>query len=785
MQKIIVIVIHFLFLSTLLYAQPSIISSQPNNTTINKFDKFELTIGLNATYTNPYDYDEIVVQAIFNKPSGKKDTVDGFFMQDYSLNNGNITSVGTGAFKIRYTPNEVGMYSYSVSCLTAAGVGQYPTQFFTCNTSTQSGFIRKNNTNYLSFDDGKQFFPIGENMGWQNNQVVNDYTTWLSSLTSNGGNFIRVWMSSWAFALEWKNNTNGYAGLKKYKQSNAFYFDWLLDYCKQNNVYVMATLNNHGQVSSNVNPEWNDNPYKSTNGGPAVNTWDFFTNTQAKNLHKNRLRYLIARYGYATSLQSWELFNEVDWTDDFANKKIDVKNWHQEMCSYIKSKDVYNHLVSTSFAKDVFDDATWNIPQIDFTQTHYYIDAPNLETSIAAGSQTYLNNYQKPVLNGEFGLGPEGATLSTNDPNGIHIHNSLWAIAYSGALGTGLTWWWDTYIHPRNLYPYFKPLATIINSIDFVKDNYKVTNATTNGGGTADASIVPGGDWGLAAAANFTIDASGVIAPSAAQLSKFMYGNSYNTQFRKPPTFTVTYSIAGQFKVITGGSIGTSPKINITVDGIEVLNTNAAVNSTYSVNITAGTHTIKVDNLGTDWFLVSNYIFTNIGKPVTTYALKSSNNAKAIGYILNNNYNYKFLQNSNGVAPNAINGAVLQLTGLQNGPCKIDYYSCSTSLLLNTVIGFVTNGQLNAPLPSFTWDINFKVNTNYYRFTGTGNWTVASNWLNNNIPPAILPPGGEIIIDPINIGECVVNTPQTISAGGKIVINQNKKIVVNGNLQIQ
>ena len=70
-------------------------------------------------------------------------------------------------------------------------------------------------------------------MGWQNSNLVSDYTTWLNNLTANGGNFIRVWMASWSFGLEWKNGYNGFSGLKNYKQSSAFYFDWLVDYCKQ------------------------------------------------------------------------------------------------------------------------------------------------------------------------------------------------------------------------------------------------------------------------------------------------------------------------------------------------------------------------------------------------------------------------------------------------------------------------------------------------------------------------------------------------------------------------
>ncbi|MEO7768374.1 MAG: DUF5060 domain-containing protein, partial [Ferruginibacter sp.] len=281
-----------------LVAQPVFNAVTANTAVVPRLNKFELSIDLTANYANPYDYDDITMQCIFNAPSGRKDTVDGFFMQDYTLNgNGSITPTGTGIFKVRYAPNETGQWTYTLLCTNADGTSQYPVQLFDCISSTEAGFIRKNTTNYLSFDNAVQFIPVGENMGWQSGNVVTDYTNWITNLTSNGGNFIRIWMSSWAFGLEWKNGYNGFSGLKNYKQSSAFYLDWLLDYCRQNNVFVMTTLNNHGQVSSGVNPEWVDNPYNAVNGGPAVNTWDFFTNATAKNLHKNRLRYTIARYG--------------------------------------------------------------------------------------------------------------------------------------------------------------------------------------------------------------------------------------------------------------------------------------------------------------------------------------------------------------------------------------------------------------------------------------------------------------------------------------------------------
>src|SRR5664280_722291 len=113
-----------------------------------------------------------------------------------------------------------------------------------------------------------------------------------------------------------------------------------------------------------------------------------------------RDRYIIARYGYSQNIESWELFNEVDWTDQFATNKSSVSSWHNEMAAYIKSKDVYQHLVTTSYAYGYDDPATWSLSNIDFSQTHYYVSSPNIESVLSSGAQNYLSSYLKPTLNG-------------------------------------------------------------------------------------------------------------------------------------------------------------------------------------------------------------------------------------------------------------------------------------------------------------------------------------------------------------------------------------------------
>lgn len=72
-----------------------------------------------------------------------------------------------------------------------------------------------------------------------------------------------------------------------------------------------------------------------------------------------------------------------------------------------------------------------------------------------------------------------------------------------------------------------------------------------------------------------------------------------------------------------------------------------------------------------------------------------------------------------------------------------------------------------------------------YVFVGNGNWDVAANWSNNQIPPASLPLMNEIIIDPESNGECVLNIPQTILPGGKFIVQSNKKFRITGDLIIE
>ena len=72
-----------------------------------------------------------------------------------------------------------------------------------------------------------------------------------------------------------------------------------------------------------------------------------------------------------------------------------------------------------------------------------------------------------------------------------------------------------------------------------------------------------------------------------------------------------------------------------------------------------------------------------------------------------------------------------------------------------------------------------------YTFTGNGQWTNVNNWDGGMIPPAVLPAGSSIIINPVTNGECILNTSQQVLGGGYFTVLPGKRLTMPGNLTIQ
>ena len=462
------------------------INSVSGIASIGRYEKLELTVDLSAAYENPFDPAQIDVQGSFTGPDGKVLTVPGFFWQDFEsvLSGGKevLSARGKPAWKVRFTPPEVGRWTYAVSVRTPAGTATSEQASLEVTPSRRHGFARvdRRDPAYFSFDDGTPYVAIGQNVSWYGPGGTHDYEQWFGKMQAQGANFARIWMASWALGIEWSDT-----GLGDYtnRLDRAWQLDRVFALAEQHEIYLMLSLLNHGAFSTTTNPEWDKNPYNAALGGPCATPGEFATNPEARELFKRRLRYIAARWGYSPQLLAWEWWNEVDWTPLADRATLEL--WIKEMSGFLATVDPYAHLRTTSYGHTP-EDAVFDLAEIDIVQRHVYETRDPAQSFPQA--MTQMRRIKKPALHAEFGTGASGAD-SAMDREGVHIHNGLWAGIMTKGSGTGMTWWWDNYVDPLNLYGLFAGPATFMKGEDPAAVSYR-PEAVRVTNGRADALLL-------------------------------------------------------------------------------------------------------------------------------------------------------------------------------------------------------------------------------------------------------------------------------------------------------
>lgn len=178
-----------------------------------------------------------------------------------------------------------------------------------------------------------------------------------------------------------------------------------------------------------------------------------------------------------------------------------------------------------------------------------------------------------------------------------------------------------------------------------------------------------------------------------------------------------------------------------------------------------------------------NYLVTGADKAVgqniiSLLGYQASGLGSHFLYLLSN-YNNDFYFNGN---KRKINLPDVTVMGQGEG---ITFRDDSTGYISNEK--FIINSfniTINQRLRAFNIGSMVSSFIDRYIFTGDGNWSVAANWKNSHIPPAILPLNAAIIIDPIQGGTCILDISYSITSGKKITVQAGKKFLVQGNLNI-
>ncbi len=606
----------------------------PDRTRVPRYGKIELRLNLQGTFTNAFDPDEIDVSGRFTAPGGKIVQASGFYFQSYThelRGNSEVISLnGIPEWRIRFAPTQIGKYTLTVTARdrTGAQVQSKPVEF-ECVASNDPGFVRisMDDHRYFVFDNGQPYVPIGANVCWAGSRGLYDYADWLPQYGKSGCNYFRLWLGpAWVtFGLEKTGKPADRFGAGKFDLATSWRLDKVLDMGAKQGMYAMLCLDSFNELRKKVEgsyPYWEETPQNAANGGPLKEPREFWTNPTMRKLYRDKLRYMVARYGWDTHVLSWEFWNEVDIISSSAYVPDEVARWHAEMCDYIRSIDPWQHLRTTSFAYSSGKPEIDSLSQMDYVQTHNY-GSRDIAGALS-GWQVKKEVYRKPHYVGEFGADTEGK--ANMEANGIALHNGIWSTLLSGSAGTGMLWWWDSRIHPGNLYHHFASLSGFIKGVNFPKESFKHIEgaefkslAASPGPTYRDLEMNGPASWESSVANKPTevaVGSSGVSVKG--QVAGILHGKVNHLDLHNPLTLDVNLPHATTLHVYVRGVSGFGgAHLVISIDGKTAVDKdmpNPASNTKhetmtqydgeYMVDIPLGKHRLVVENIGTDWMLV-------------------------------------------------------------------------------------------------------------------------------------------------------------------------------------
>jgi hypothetical protein len=455
---------------------------------------------------NPFDPAGQQVRVVLRDPTGVRRVVDASWFQDFArrLVDGRevLTPVGTPYWKAAFVPTVAGRWWWRWQVGDASGRRRGRWHRLAVSTRPAGhGFLRVSprDHRYLAYEDGTPYFAIGENLAWYDGRGTFAYDAWLDRLAAEGATWVRLWMPSWAMGIEWADT-----GLGDYtaRLDRAWQLDHVLGAAAVRGIAVQLVVQNHGAFSTGFNSEWADNPYNAANGGPLATPDGIFTDPVANDAFRRRLRYLVARYGGHTNLLAWELWNEADLTDRYDPSSSAA--WHRDTAEFVRAVDPFDHLVTTSFGLFFDDPVVWRDSGLDLTQIHLYSQAapgvtlfPDVARAVVDLPRDRVRDFGRPTLFAELGAAAAGpAETVAADPEGIVVHDGLWAAPFGQALGTGMSWWWDNVIDldPDRYYPMFGSIASFLAGVAFDREHFAAVEppVTTAGGRPVRAHALVG-----------------------------------------------------------------------------------------------------------------------------------------------------------------------------------------------------------------------------------------------------------------------------------------------------
>ena len=505
---------------------------------------------------NPFLEWEIKVEATFLSPTGKKIIVDAFYFESFDAKMKNFMPPKNGLgysddeylnlgeyirrenkyiYRARIAPNESGFWSCEVRVILPNNIIESNIIKFWVN-DREGVFLTVGKNGRFLEKAGKSFFPVGCNMPWPQTsekidpelfgrmkqimwdgkigaiteayksvylipRVYDKYREQLRKYAEGGMNIFRTIMYPTGTEIEWEE-----LGDYSQRMHMAQELDKIVALAEEKDVMLIWNLQIHytfqnAKNAYGVNWSWDRNMngfdfcYKQLLGSD--NPLDFFESEDAKRYYKQRLRYIMSRWGYSANIGVFELFSEIsnvgtqraDHNDFYrtGDNWIIYRDWQVEMANYLKSLHQGQiHLVTGSFAGEkAKNDNVYEAPSMDIMSSNIY------NFGVYSWAQFWIDYVAKRHLN-QSSESDNSYTISSGidqrrnvkpliysetDPVLIEIKcdsftvefdRSLWQSTFSGLAGS-LSWM--QWFKAGNAETYGR-VSKFIEGIDFDKDQW-------------------------------------------------------------------------------------------------------------------------------------------------------------------------------------------------------------------------------------------------------------------------------------------------------------------------
>lgn len=496
------------------------------------------------------------------------------------------------------------------------------------------GFVHAKGRHFMD-DDGRPYFPLGHNLGWQD-PAVRPLVEQLRGMGAAGMNWTRVWACAW----DGKNPfvSRGQPPPPPGALSLPVMRTWddVITTAEASGVRLQMVLFHHGLFSTEVNSNWKEHPWNQANaGGFLARPQDFFTDPTARDYTQRWLRYAVARWGHSPAILAWELFNEVEWVDT-VRKDHDwatIAAWHTDMAAFIRSIDPYHHMITTSSALEF----PGLYAAMDYYQPHVYTRS----LTIAIAGASLLPD--KPWFFGEFGGNATGpASLDER----LLARDGVWASILAGHGGAAGYWYWERVEQQHFANEFTHAARALAWSRLPERADAKPMAVTLTGAKPAPLVVAAGRGWTQTTQYGFDLPDHATPSHLAGLSSYLRPTDPKKPGDTVPPVvFRFTAPADGQATLSLTGTGARGSHLVVKLDGHEVAAPSwpplpprdvaggprrpHADLEPITINYPPGSHVLTLDCAGPDWVQFRQITFSDLGRTSQAMAIGAADFALA------------------------------------------------------------------------------------------------------------------------------------------------------------